>query len=77
MPADVKCLKLLALPVIGCAVLAGCQTERPIVAPAEPTWDYRDGEAQLSNNDEWEQMIPTTVLVYDESQVASVEDATE
>ena len=72
MPADVKCLKLLALPMIAAAVLTGCQTERPIVAPAEPTWDYRDGETQLSNNDAWEQMIPATVLVYDASQVASL-----
>lgn len=57
--------------------LTGCQAERPVVAPVEPDWSYHDGSEQLSNNDAWEQMIPTSALLrYDESKLASVEEST-
>lgn len=69
-------LTLAALPLFLLGLLAGCQAERSVVAPAEPTWTYRDGQTQLSNNDAWEQMLPATALILNESQVASVEEPT-
>ena len=67
----------LALLVSCGFVLGGCQAERTIVSPVEPDWSYHDGNEQLSNNDAWEQMIPTTaVLRFDETKVAHVEDPT-
>lgn len=72
MPA----LPRLALPLLGLCAFVGCQAERTVVAPAEPTWSYRDGSDQLSNNDTWEKMIPSTALIFNESQVASVEEPT-
>lgn len=57
--------------------LTGCQAERPVIAPVEPDWSYHDGSEQLSNNDAWEKMIPASALLrYDESKLASVEEAT-
>lgn len=57
--------------------LTGCQAERPVIAPIEPDWSYHDGQEQLSNNDAWEQMIPSSVLLrHDESKLASVEEST-
>lgn len=69
-------LPRLALPLLVLSTLVGCQAERSVVAPAEPTWSYRDAGNQLSNNDAWERMIPSTALIYSESQVASVEEPT-
>lgn len=68
---------LAAALLLSSTVLVGCHAERAVVQPVEPTWSYQDGESQLSNNDAWEQMIPSTALVFDESQVASVEESTE
>ena len=57
--------------------LTGCQAERPVLAPVEPTGSYHDGSEQLSNNDAWEQMVPTSALLrFDESKLASVEEST-
>ena len=57
--------------------LTGCQAERPVVAPVEPDWSYHDGSEQLSNNDAWERMIPTSALLrFDESKLAHVEEST-
>lgn len=69
-------LTRLALPLLALCPFVGCQAERSVVAPAEPTWSYRDGSEQLSNNDAWEQLIPSTALVLDESKLASVEEPT-
>ncbi|MFN3165787.1 MAG: hypothetical protein ACE37H_01850 [Phycisphaeraceae bacterium] len=69
-------LPRLAVLGLSLGVFVGCQAERAVVAPAEPTWSYREGSEQLSNNDAWEQLIPTTALIFDESQVASVEEPT-
>lgn len=69
---------LTALLVFSGLAFVGCQADRAIVAPAEPTWSYRDGQDQLSNNSAWEQMIPASALLgIDESKVASVEESTE
>ena len=78
MRATVKlsALTRLAPPLLACSAFVGCQAERAVVAPAEPTWSYRDGQPQLSNNAAWERMIPATAFVVDESQVASVEEPT-
>ncbi len=69
-------LSRLALPALVLATLTGCQAQRAVVAPAEPTWTYRDGQTQLSNNDTWDQLIPATALIYQAPQVASVEEPT-
>jgi len=69
-------LPRLAVLGLSLGLFAGCQAERAVVAPAEPTWSYHDGSEQLSNNDAWERMILTTALILDESQVASVEEPT-
>ena len=71
-PAIAACLALTGL------ALTGCQAERSILAPAEPTWSYHDGAEQLSNNDAWRQMVPQTLtglLNTDSASIASVEDA--
>jgi len=67
----------LALLAVAGVVLGGCQAERSVVSPVEPDWSYHDGNEQLSNNDAWEKMIPTTAaLRFDEAKVAHVEDPT-
>lgn len=75
-PTNISDLTRLALPLLACSLFVGCQAERAVVAPAEPTWSYRDGQPQLSNNDAWERMIPATAFIVDQSQVASVEEPT-
>lgn len=70
-------LALASVLSLTAVMLGGCQAERSVTPPAEPTWTYRDGAQQLSNNDQWEQMIPTTAFSrYQQNQVASVEDPT-
>jgi len=54
--------------------LTACQAERPLAAAAEPTWTYRDSDTQLSNNDEWQRMVPDDTLTgLSEARVVSVE----
>ena len=68
---------LLATCLLCAVALVGCQAERPVIAPVDPDWSYHDGDEQLSNNDAWEQMIPTSALLrFDESKLASVEEST-
>lgn len=58
-------------------LLPACQAERSIVRPVEPDWSYHDGSDQLSNNDTWEAMIPTSALLpLDSPKLAHVEEAT-
>ncbi|MBX2851339.1 MAG: hypothetical protein KTR15_06305 [Phycisphaeraceae bacterium] len=68
---------LTAAGLLALLAFTGCQAERPVVAPVEPDWSYHDGSEQLSNNDAWEKMIPTSALLrYDESKLAHVEEST-
>ena len=68
---------LPAAGLLAAIAFTGCQAKRPVVAPVEPDWSYHDGDEQLSNNDAWEQMIPTsTLLRFDKSTLASVEEST-
>ena len=63
--------------LLSALAFTGCQAERPVIAPVEPDWSYHDGDEQLSNNDAWEQMIPTSALLrLDESTLAHVEEST-
>lgn len=57
----------------------GCQHQRAVQAPDEPTWSYHDGQDRLSSNDAWSKLIPPAALLpgNTDAQVASVEDATE
>lgn len=73
-----KAIHKLALPALLLGLgLAGCQADRPVVAPAQPSWSYHDGSDQLSNNDAWEKMIPDTArLRLDETKLATVEAST-
>jgi hypothetical protein len=67
----------LSLCLLSAIVLVGCQAERPVIAPVDPDWSYHDGSEQLSNNDAWEEMIPTSALLrYDETKLAHVEEST-
>lgn len=78
MPLQVLLRRVLPIGLL-CAGLSltACQAERPVLAPVEPEWSYHDGSEQLSNNDAWEKMIPASALLrYDESKLASVEEAT-
>lgn len=71
-------LPLAAACLLAALATVGCSSQRTVLAPEEPTWSYRDGQTQLSNNDVWADLIPTTAqLPQDESKVASVEDKTD
>lgn len=74
---SIRSIRLLTPGLALAALLSiGCQAERAVIAPVEPTWSYHDGSTQLSNNDAWNKMIPSTNILVDASQVASVEEPT-
>lgn len=68
-------LRLTALLGLATLCLTGCQAERSVIAPTKPTWSYHDDNVQLSNNDQWQQMIPDSPFAgIGTTQVATVED---